>query len=127
MQIDLKRMRELAKEVPSTGVPTVRKITMPELGPKKHTKDRLGDALHEIGLEEMAQKAYRGEYDDFLSESATNILDLVNDLAKVGTVEALALRKRAIDGEFDSTAEESEAWANSPEGQSAFNQLVKGR
>lgn len=125
--IDLKRMRELAKEVPQTGVPTVRKITLPTVETKKmHTKDRLGDALQEIGLSDMAVKARAGAYDDFLSDSATPIVDLVNDLAKVGTVEALALRKRAIDGEFDATAEESEAWANSPDGQQAFSNLIKG-
>jgi hypothetical protein len=126
--IDLRRMRELSKEAPQTGIATVKKITLATVETKKmHTKDRLAGELEAIGLQEMADKARKGAYDDYLSESATNIMDLVNDLAKAGSVEALALRKRAIDGEFDATHEESEAWAQSPEGKATFNSLLKGK
>jgi hypothetical protein len=120
-------MRELAKFVPQIGAPTVRKITLPTVEKKMHTKDKLAQALREIKLEEMGNKAAMGEYDDFLAESATAILDLVNDLARVGTVEALALRRRVINGEFDATKEESDAWAKSAEGQEAFRMLMKGK
>ena len=47
-------------------------------------------------------------YHDFKSESATPCVDLVRDLQKAG-LEALA--KRAMNGEFDATKEESDAWA----------------
>lgn len=106
----------------------MRKITLPTVETKKmHTKDKLAEALRGIGLEDMALKAANGDYDDFIADSATPITDLVNDLAKVGSVEALALRKRAIEGEFDGTKEESDAWASSPDGQDAFRMLIKGR
>ncbi|KKK69903.1 hypothetical protein LCGC14_2929370 [marine sediment metagenome] len=42
-----------------------------------------------------------------------------------GAIEATV--KRAMNGEFDATKEESDAWANSPEGQQTFNDLVSGR
>lgn len=91
------------------------------------TTEKLAAALREIGLEDMAVKAAAGGYDDFLSESAMPIHDLVNDLAMVGTPEALKLRDRAINGDFDATAEESEAWAKSPDGQRAFAQLMRSK
>jgi hypothetical protein len=39
----------------------------------------------------------------------------------------MAIRRRVIDGEFDSTAEESAEWAESQDGQDAFRQLMKGK
>ncbi len=41
---------------------------------------------------------------------------LVSDLHRIGTPEASALAKRAIDGEFDANREEADAWARSAEG-----------
>lgn len=126
--IDLERMRELRKEDQPTGIKIVKKITLPTVETKKmHTKDKLAQELRNIGLEGMAAFAEQGKYDDYLSDSATPINDLVNELAKVGSVEALALRRRAIDGEFDATKEESDAWAASAEGQEAFRMLTKGK
>lgn len=126
--IDLKRMRELADEPQQTGIKLVKKITLPTLETKKmHTKDRLAQELRTIGLDGMAAFAEQGKYDDFLSDEVCGITCLVNELAKVGTVEALALRRRAIEGEFDATKEESDAWAASPDGQEAFRMLTKGK
>lgn len=92
-----------------------------------HTKDRLAAELEKIGLPGMAESARAGQYDDFLSEVATPELLLLSDLAKVGTADAMALRVRVMNGEFDATKEESDAWAASPEGQAAFNQLIGKR
>ena len=90
-----------------------------------HTKDRLANELRKIGLEDMAQRAEKGRYDDFLSESATPILDLVSALKVVGSPESQALARRAMDGDFDATKEESDAWAASPEGQGIIGSLTK--
>ena len=92
-----------------------------------HTKDRLAEELLKIGLPGMSVRARAGLYDDFLSQVEDNIGLLCRDLATVGTPEALALRARALDGEFDSTPEESEAWTQSEEGMAAFSELLGGR
>lgn len=89
-----------------------------------HTKDKLATALNQIGLTEMAEKAANGYYHDFLSPLSTPELQLVYDLKEAGTDEAMALRQRVIDGDFDASKEESDEWAASPEGQAAFSALV---
>ena len=93
---------------------------------RQHTKDRLADALLEAGLPTMADKARTGYYDDYLSPHADNMAVLLNDLMDAGTVAAISLRMRVINGDFDGTTEESEAWAKSPEGQAAFRSLMRG-
>jgi len=90
-----------------------------------HTKDALADELMKIGLKQMSRKAREGYYHDFLSPLAMPELQLVNDLAIIGTPEALALRRRVVNGDFDASEEESEAWANSEEGQETFRKLTK--
>ena len=90
-----------------------------------HTKDKLAAALFEAGLDDMAAKAAAGWYDDFLSPLATPCLHLVTDLQAVGGPVAMALAQRVVNGEFDSTREESEAWAASPEGQETMRALMK--
>ena len=94
-----------------------------------HTKDKLAAALREVELAAMARKAEEGYYHDFLSPLATPEMALVADLARAATGytnrEAIyALRTRVIDGEFDASSDESDAWAASPEGQDAFNRLI---
>lgn len=93
---------------------------------KQHTKDRLADALREAGLPAMAEVAATGFYDDYLSPHADNMAHLLADLMDAGTVPALSLRQRVINGDFDGTLEESEAWAKSPEGRAAFRALMRG-
>lgn len=88
-----------------------------------HTKDILAGELIKAGLPEMAAKAAEGWYHDFLSPLATPELQLAADLAAAGTPEALALRQRVINGDFDASREESDAWARSPEGQKTFDEL----
>lgn len=91
----------------------------------EHTKDMLARVLEEADLHGMAAKAREGYYHDFLSPLDTPCMQLVNDLAAVGTAAAMAIRARAIDGEFDASAEESKAWADSPEGREAFGMLQR--
>lgn len=88
-----------------------------------HTKDKLADALENAGLNDMAAKARDGYYHDYLSPLATPCIQLADDLAAKGTPEALAVRARHLNGEFDATREESDEWANSPDGKDAFRRL----
>ena len=72
------------------------------------TKDKLFHALVEAHAPSyMLEKARHGDYDDFESESATPIYDLVSDLRRAHLPELMG---RAMDGEFDATKEEAEAW-----------------
>ena len=71
------------------------------------TKERLAQVLHAAGLFDMEKAARAGRYDDFESESATPMMDLVHDLQALGRNDLAA---RAINGEFDSTKEEAEEW-----------------
>lgn len=88
-----------------------------------HTKDILAGELDKIGLTEMAEKARTGYYHDFLSPLDFPCLQLAQDLQEVGTPEAMALRSRHMNGEFDATTEESEEWFNGPDGQAALREL----
>lgn len=92
-----------------------------------HTKDFLAQELEKAGLSEMAAKARDGYYHDFLSPLAMPCQQLAADLLEVGTVAALSLRMRHINGEFDASTEESEEWAKSLEGRRAMRDLVKRR
>jgi hypothetical protein len=88
-----------------------------------HTKDRLAAALREIGLTEMAHRATRGYYDDFLSELDMPAMQLIRDLTAAGKP-ARDLLKRAMEGEFDGSKEEAETWAESPEGQAVLRKFT---
>lgn len=55
----------------------------------------------------MEKAARAGRYDDFESESATPMLDLVHDLQAAGRHD---LAKRAMRGEFDGTKAEADDW-----------------
>jgi hypothetical protein len=52
-------------------------------------------------------KALDGAYDDYESLSATPIRDLVRDLTLAGFH---ALREQAMQGAYDGTREEADAW-----------------
>lgn len=96
-------------------------------GVTKHTKDILADVLEEAGCIAMSVKARAGYYHDFLSPLDMPCLQLAADLAVVGTPAALAVRDRHLDGEFDASAAESEAWSASPEGHQAMGALMRRR
>lgn len=88
-----------------------------------HTKDMLADELRRAGLPEMADLAAEGYYHDYLSPLDAPCLQLTMDLAAAGTTEAMALRSRAIQGDFEASDEESEAWADSRDGQDTMRLL----
>ena len=76
-----------------------------------NTKERLASRLEASGAsEEMIKNARLGMYDDFISPLPNPIMHLVSDLRKEGLHD---LAQRAMDGEFDATREESEAWFES--------------
>lgn len=90
-----------------------------------HSKDKLARALRDAGLTEMADKAATGYYHDYLSPLALPEIQLDSDLVKAGTPAAEALRMQHHNGDFDATREESDDWANSPEGRAAFKSLIR--
>lgn len=98
-----------------------------------HSKDKLAKALDTVDLPDMAAKAREGYYHDFLSSLDTPAVQLINDLWVAAEIypemkpRILSLRLRVMDGEFDATREEGDAWAASPEGQAAFRRLKKGK
>jgi hypothetical protein len=97
-----------------------------------HTKDILAQALRDAGLNQMADKAARGYYHDFLSDLAAPCIQLKDDLAVFAfaegwprRAEAKALLDRHINGDFDASKEESDAWAASEDGRKTFDDLVR--
>jgi hypothetical protein len=95
----------------------------------EHTKDKLAKVLCEAGLTGMAAQAATGYYHDYLSPLDLPEIALVNDLALAASQHPekhdaiIALRQRVIDGDFNATKEESDDWAESPEGQETMKWL----
>lgn len=93
----------------------------------------LARLLREIGYERMADEAMKGRYHDYLSDLAFPELQLLQDLEAAMALERekhigkhlclRAIRERHLNGEFDATAEESDAWAESDDGREAFAAL----
>lgn len=72
------------------------------------TKEKLASALTVANAPlAMIEDALKGKYDDFESDSPTPIVDLVKDCKMFGLED---MAKRAMNGEFDGTKEESQAW-----------------
>jgi hypothetical protein len=90
-----------------------------------HSTEKLAVELDKAKLPSMAKKAREGYYHDFLSPLATPALQLEADLRQIATKEAEAIRQRHLNGEFDATSDESEAWGESPDGKAAFEQLIR--
>lgn len=85
------------------------------------TKEKLAHALIQANAPgTMVDAAMNGDYDDFESKSATPINDLVRDCRERG-LDAIA--KQAMDGDFDATREESEAWFER-EGKTLFGEKL---
>lgn len=75
------------------------------------TKEKLAEAMRAAGIPEfMCERASQGYYDDFESELACPVLQLVRDLQELGTPGAIKLAGRVKNGEFDATKEESDEW-----------------
>jgi|SRR5262245_54045446 len=98
------------------------------------TSQKLADALRSAGFEDIAVRAEADEFHDYKSPHALPNMTLESILrgimhgAKDEKTQMAAhnLRLRLIDGEFDASKEEGEAWAASPEGQAAFRALHEG-
>lgn len=90
-----------------------------------HTKDKLAGELRKAGLFKLADQAERGYYHDFLSPLDTPALQLLADLKAAGSAQALALRNRAMSGEFDASIQEAEDWSKTPEGKRLLDQARK--
>ena len=101
------------------------------------TSQILADALRSAGFTDLASRAEKDEFHDFMSPHATPELMLADLLQQESTIayqrddgaKAIAaqnIRRRLINGEFDASKAESEAWAKSQEGQEALSMLVKG-
>jgi hypothetical protein len=92
-----------------------------------HTKDFLAQELEKCGLKQMAAKARAGYYHDYLSPLDMPETQLMLDLHNANHGPAVAaLIQRHLNGEFDASLEESEEWANSPEGKAAMGMLSPG-
>jgi hypothetical protein len=91
------------------------------------TKAKLANAIRAFApdghLEAMAKQAEAGHYDDFESPLEAPCVQLVRDLRAAGAED---LAKRAMNGEWDATKAESDAWANSPRGRAALSELSPG-
>ncbi len=82
----------------------------------------LHDALAKIGLADMAMRAGMGEWNDYFGKSPFPQHALIEELRAVREqrpeigelIEGVI--GLTIEGAFDGTREESEAWAKSPEG-----------
>lgn len=66
----------------------------------------------------------RRPLDDYKSPLATPCIQLLADLRAEGLNQ---LAEWHMDGVFDATRAESDAWAKSPEGQAVFRELTKPR
>ena len=78
--------------------------------PPIQTSERLARALEALDnprLAEIIQRARAGYYDDFKSTLDDPQIALVRDLRSIGLH---AFAQRVINGEFDATMEEGQAW-----------------
>lgn len=86
------------------------------------TKERLARAMEQAMCPvPLIAAARAGRYDDYESDLAMPLVELVGELRALGQH---ALAERVVAGEFDGTKEESDAWAASPEGRAAFWELL---
>jgi hypothetical protein len=98
------------------------------------TSQHLADTLRSAGFEELARRAEADEFHDFLSDHELPETMLDNELVKLikgasserERLAATNIRMRHHEGEFDASKEESDEWAESPDGQDAFRRLIKG-
>jgi hypothetical protein len=89
------------------------------------TTERLALALVRAGAPpDMIRKASEGYYDDYKSPLAMPETQLLADARRAGLA---SIAQGVLDGEWDATKEESDAWAASPEGKAAFAELLRPR
>jgi hypothetical protein len=93
--------------------------------PETPTSERLAVELVKAGAPPaMIERARAGYYDDYKSELAMPITQLVVDARAAGLP---IIAERASAGEFDASQAESDAWARSPEAQALFRELTGDR
>jgi hypothetical protein len=89
------------------------------------TTEKLATALEEERApKSMVARAREGYYHDFLSPLAMPIHQLVGDARRY---DLTRIAKRAMQGDFDATKEESDEWAASEEGRQTIRDLLEGR
>jgi GrpB-like predicted nucleotidyltransferase (UPF0157 family) len=98
------------------------------------TSQHLAEVLFAAGFMELGSRALNDEFHDYLSPHAMPAAVLDSELVGIASndrcsererMAAHHIRMRHHDGEFDASVEESDAWAESPEGQAAFAELTK--
>jgi hypothetical protein len=89
--------------------------------------NKLSAALYEANLPELAARAEHGEFNEFFGPHAMPQILLAQELADIGSKNALAVRARLVEGEFDAGEDESEEWGRSADGQAAFGRLLRGK
>lgn len=88
------------------------------------TSEALAVALEEAGAPaEMIAKARADYYHDFKSPLAMPEMQLLNDAREHGLTD---IAEGVMEGRWDATKAESDAWAASPEGQATFRELLGG-
>ncbi len=87
----------------------------------ERTKVRLTKDLKDQNAPEwMIKAAIDGHYDDYESDIATPILQLMVDCERVGLKD---IANKARNGDYDCTKEEADRWMNGKEGQSTLSEL----
>jgi hypothetical protein len=97
------------------------------------TSEMLAAACDELGLFQIAHRARKDEFHDFLSPHdmpEMYLVQLLYETARIQTDPIMQdlitkLRARVINGDFDASPEESDAWAASEEGQAVFRQFFE--
>lgn len=94
------------------------------------TRDKLAAELRKVAemaspanaekYEAFARRAATGEFDDYGDMYVCPITQLHGELVVAGFTKFAA---RVANGEFDATKEESDEWANSPDGQETLKML----
>jgi hypothetical protein len=89
------------------------------------TTERLAQDLEEAGAPaEMIERARAGYYDDYKSDLAMPEVQLLQDARRAGLT---SIAEGVLEGRWDATKEEADAWARSPDGQETFRELLAGK
>lgn len=89
------------------------------------SSEALALALEEAGAPPyMVTLAREDHYHDFKSPLAFPESQLLADAREHGLT---SIAEGVMEGRWDATKEESDAWARSPEGQATFRELLGGR
>lgn len=99
-------------------------VHLPERQEGEPTTEFLARILTDVGAPEwMISYAKDGHYDDFKSPLAMPEHQLHADAKANGLPQIAAWVEQGV---FDSTKDESAAWAQSPDGQATFRELLQG-